>query len=152
LACALLAFGASAVALERVNIYRVVVEGAAALSQAEIDRRAMERLLVRVTGRTDAPSVPELARLLESPSGYINSRGAPDINRPFVDFNSATVEAELARVGQPIWGSDRPLTLAWIAIENDRGERELVGADTPAGVSAEMAQLMDTVRSELRLV
>jgi hypothetical protein len=153
LACAAVAVAAPTPALERIDLYTVRVEvprGGA--PRAEIERLAMEKLLVRVTGSTNAPYAPELAPLLGAPSSYVNSFGYPAANLADVVFNSTRIERELTRLGMRIWGSERPLTLAWIVVENELGERLFVGADTPEGVTPEMAQFLESVRAELDLV
>lgn len=151
LACFALAAVTAASALERIDLYRVVVEDAGA-SRADIERRAMERLLVRATGSTSAPVAPELAPLVTGASSYVNSFGEPTPNVAEVVFNSTRIERELMRLQWPVWGSERPLTLAWIVVENAFGERAFVGADTAEGVSEDMAALIESVRMELDAV
>jgi len=154
LACAAVAAATTAPALERIDLYRVVVEPVDG-SQAEIVQRAMERLLVRVTGSTSAPYAPDLAPLIADASNprYVNSSGTDPVTRePFVVFNSTNIERELTRLQWPVWGSERPLTLAWIVVENAFGERAFVGAVTPEGTSEDMAALIESVRNDLELV
>lgn len=150
LACVALAQVTAASALERIDLYSVTIDAPPGTPRSEIEQRAMEQLLVRVTGSTSAPVAPELAALVMSPSSYVNSFTSG--NPAQVGFNSTRIERELTRLQWPVWGSERPLTLAWIVVENAFGERAFVGAITPEGISEDMAALIDSVRMDLALV
>ena len=94
-------------------------------------RTALQDVLLRVSGSAVAAD-PELFDLLfPSPTSYVvQYRPGPD-DTLFVSFDGEAVEDVLRRNGQPVWGSDRPLTLIWLAVDWGQGEREIIGADDP---------------------
>jgi len=126
-------------------------------------RVALSEVLVRVTGKRDAPSTPELQDALSKPMRYVQQflyRDRPPANQPrdgaapdtsddgytqalWVTFDPRALNHLLTEAGLPVWGRVRPATLLWLAVE-DRGRRHLLGADTPG-------ELRDRVREAARL-
>jgi hypothetical protein len=49
----------------------------------------------------------------------------------FVSFDGEALENALRQAGQTVWGSERPLTLIWLAVDWGRGEREIISAEDP---------------------
>lgn len=95
-------------------------------------RQAMRDILVRVTGRRDAPELENLAPLVAQASRYVVSfRRAPG-NQLAVSFDGAAIENAIDASGLAVWGDDRPVTLVWLAIDRGEGRRALVSA-TDAG-------------------
>ncbi len=95
-------------------------------------RRAFTVLLTRITGLAAAAEDPRLAGLASAPAATLGAlvdsyvRIADDEIR--VGFRPSAVDAELTRLGLPIWGAERPLTLLWLAVELGGGERAELGA------------------------
>ncbi|MEM8548740.1 MAG: DUF2066 domain-containing protein [Pseudomonadota bacterium] len=86
---------------------------------------ALDLVLRRMTPNTGAAwRKADLAPASRFVLGYRES-GASAL---LVSFDGAAVTAALQEAGIPVWGSDRPLTLAWIAVEDETGERQLVAA------------------------
>jgi len=125
-------------------------------------RVALSEVLVRVTGKRDAPSTPELQDALRRPMRYVQQfryrdrpkarpgdGAAPDTSEDqytqalWVTFDPRALNNLLTEAGLPVWGRVRPATLLWLAVE-DRGQRHLLGADTPG-------ELRDRVRAAARL-
>lgn len=97
-------------------------------------RAALDAVLSRLTpSLADARGIAAFAKPGQFVLGY---REAGD-QRMWVSLDGAAIGAELQGAGLPVWGSDRPLTLVWMAIERANGERELVGTTSPSGESAE---------------
>lgn len=99
-------------------------------------RTALNQVLIRVTGTTAAAGSPELAQIFPNPARYVSQyRNGPD-NSVIVTLDGAAIETVLRQSGAMVWGSERPLTLAWIAVDWGQGKREIVAADdaqrTPA--------------------
>lgn len=122
-----------AVAIEMTSLYTAQVP----LDPEESDprtaayRSALQEVLLRVSGSAIS-SDPELFDLLfPSPTSYVVQFRPGEDDTMFVSFDGEAVEEVLRRNGQPVWGSDRPLTLVWLAVDWGQGEREIIGADDP---------------------
>jgi hypothetical protein len=92
-------------------------------------RDAMRDVLVRVTGRRDAPDLENLAPLVAQASRYVVSyrRGAG--NTLAVTFDGQAIENAIDASGLAFWGSERPVTLVWLAVDRGGGRRALVHAE-----------------------
>ncbi len=91
-------------------------------------RAAMSDVLVRVTGRRDAPALENLAPLVAQASRYVASyRRAPG-NTLAVTFDGPAIENAIDASGLAFWGEERPLTLVWLAVDRGGGRRALVSA------------------------
>jgi len=120
----------SAAALEMDSLYtvEVAVDPDAADSQDIAFRDALAEVLVRVTGMTAIVESEQMATLFPNPRRYVSQyRPGPD-DTLVILLDGPAIETVLRRSGVPVWGSDRPLTLVWIAIDRGRGEREIVAA------------------------
>ena len=86
---------------------------------------ALERVLVKVTGRLDAG--PALRRELFPDSRAIlqQYRRLPD-NKVYAAFDPGAIRRTLDRAGQPVWGDNRPLVAIWLAIDAGSGQRYLL--------------------------
>jgi hypothetical protein len=94
-------------------------------------RSALAEVLLRVSGSgiTDDPELLDL--LFPNPASYVVQFRPGEEDTLWVRFDGNAVEEVLRRNGQPVWGSDRPLTLIWLAVDWGQGEREILGADDP---------------------
>lgn len=97
-------------------------------------RAAMQRVLMRVTGKRDAAVDPELAPLVDHASDYVRSYGQPERQRMQVGFIEGNIEKKLRALNWPVWGDERPLTLLWVAVDLGNGDRAILPAN---GTSAE---------------
>jgi uncharacterized protein len=104
----------------------------AGLYEAEVDfegdrdeafRAALGKVLVRITGRRDVAARPEVAPLLGNAASYAQQFRRPVPDRLWAAFDGTAVERELAALGLPVWGAERPSTLLWIAIDAGGGRR-----------------------------
>ncbi len=96
-------------------------------------REAMRDVLVRVTGRRDAPALENLAPLVAQASRYVASYRRAAGNQLTVNFDGAAIENAVDASGLAFWGNERPVTLVWLAIDRGSGRRALVSAtDTSA--------------------
>ena len=94
-------------------------------------RDALAEVLLRVSG-SGVSSDPEMFDLLfPNPASYVVQFRPGEDNTLWVRFDGNAVEDVLRRNGQPVWGSERPLTLIWLAVDWGQGEREIIGADDP---------------------
>jgi hypothetical protein len=94
-------------------------------------RDALAAVLLRVSG-SELANDPELVDLLfPSPASYVVQFRPGEEDTLWVTFDGNAVEEVLRNNGQTVWGSERPLTLVWLAVDWGQGEREIVGADDP---------------------
>ncbi len=125
-----LAANANAVDVEGLYTVDVALEtGAGGRDQAY--QEALAEVLVRITGRESARSDADMLGLFPTPARYVMqyARGAQD--RLIVTLDGDAIGELLRRAGHPVWESDRPLTLVWLAVEWAPGDRELIGAAEP---------------------
>jgi hypothetical protein len=122
-----------AVAIEMTSLYTAQVP----LDPEESDPRtaaykaALQDVLLRVSGSTVGSDSELVDLLFPSPASYVVQFAPGPDDTMFVSFDGAAVEEVLRRNGQPVWGSERPLTLVWLAVDWGQGEREIIGADDP---------------------
>ena len=94
-------------------------------------RAALVEVLARVSGSDLSGNDAAIDELFPVPSAYVTQfRPGPD-ETLFVSFDGEAVERVLRNSGFTVWGSDRPLTLIWLAVDWGRGERSIVGAENP---------------------
>ncbi len=137
----------SAGAVEVVSLYTAQVP----LDQEQDDPRAhaygmaLAQVLLRVSGPELVNDSELFEALFPRPANYIvQFRPGPD-DTIFVSFDGKAVEDTLRAAGQTIWGSERPLTLIWLAVDWGQGEREILGA-TDADRSRDEARSIDRHR------
>ena len=121
---------ATANAIEVPTLYTAQVQ----IDQEEDDPRAaayetaLAVVLLRVSGGQVVDDPELFEALFPDPAAYVvQFRPGPD-ETLFVSFDGEAVETVLRNAGQSIWGSDRPLTLIWLAVDWGGGEREILGA------------------------
>ena len=117
-------------ALEMTSLYSVEVPfDAEDPDRKNAYRTALDQVLIRITGTTAAAESPELAELFPNPARYVSQyRSGPD-NSVIVSLDGPAIEKVLRQSGAMVWGSERPLTLIWLAVDWGQGEREIVAAD-----------------------
>lgn len=101
--------------------------------------RALETLLLRLTGDSKALQSPGLEGVKQDPQQLV-SQYVYEGDQLVVDFDPLTTENKLRQAGVPLWGANRPLILAWWLNSNDAGSN-LVGdgqeASTPLRQAAQ---------------
>ena len=100
-------------------------------ARADAYEAALKTVLLRVSG-SDLANAPEvIEELFPNPASYVMQFRAGANDTLWVSFDGEAIEQILRNAGQTVWGSDRPLTLAWLAVDWGQGQREIVGADDP---------------------
>ncbi len=134
IALLLLSLAAPLPAVEVEGLYsvQVPVDPNEPESRTTAYERALQQILVRVTGSEDAAFSPELNALFPNPARFVMQYRPGENNSLWVLLDGAAIEQVLQRSSMPVWSSDRPLTVLWIAVDWGRGERELLTA-APAG-------------------
>ncbi|MEO0573834.1 MAG: DUF2066 domain-containing protein [Pseudomonadota bacterium] len=97
-------------------------------------QRAYSDALATVLSRL-TPAVADARRVeaFAKPGQFVLGYRETGDQRMWVSLDGIAISAELRGAGLPVWGSDRPLTLVWMALERNTGERELVGAASAPG-------------------
>ena len=134
------------------NLYSVTVNQnpAAADQRAAATGAAFAAVLVRVTGNRYAGLDPALQPLIKDASRYTTQYGTDRQGRAIVGFNATRVDQALAGLNVRIWGSERPLTLIWVAADDGQGGRALLGSgDASADATPATVDLLTMLRTEL---
>ena len=127
-ACA--AFSAPADAQSAGDLYTVTVPYTGQNEAAF--REGLRDILIRVTGRPDAPELENLAPLVAQASRYVVSYRRAAGNQLAVTYDAAAIENAIDASGLPIWTDDRPITLVWLAFDRGSGRRALLHAGSDA--------------------
>jgi hypothetical protein len=120
----------SASAVEVTSLYTAQVP----LDQQQPDPRghAYETALAQVLLRVSGPVLVNDADLFEAlfprPGAYVVQHQPGSEETILVSFDGEAIEEVLRSAGQTVWGSERPLTLVWLAVDWGQGQREILGA------------------------
>lgn len=129
---ALLAAPAAAVTVTGLYSVEVPVAGSQPDDLAQGYSDGLSRVFVRVSGTREVLDNEGVDELLDDAESLLQSyqflRSDEDKHRLRMSFGAVGVNRALASVDAPVWGANRPLTLAWIAVE-ESGRRTLVHAD-----------------------
>jgi hypothetical protein len=126
-----LAAPAGAVTVSGLYTAEVAVEGSGQEALRDGYARGMQQVLLRVSGSRDVLEQEEVRALLENAENYLQSYqflGAAEsegTDRLRMSFGAVGINRALAGADAPVWGSNRPLTLALVAVQAG-GSRELV--------------------------
>lgn len=128
------------------DLYQVTVsvsgESDEALSEGY--RRGLEQVLVRVSGDPDVAGRGDLGQTLEDAKSLVDTwqveRGDDGDDQLRMQFSRQGVNQALADADAPVWGASRPLTLAWVAVQDggDRGLLVETGDASGQDLSAEL--------------
>jgi hypothetical protein len=106
---------------------------------------ALEEVLVRVAGQDAILKSAPAKQMLKKPDAlvqqyrYFYEPGSePPLLKLWVRFDGDAIRSSLQQQGQAYWGSERPDTLVWLAVE-DRGRRFVVSADDGTDVQQQIA-------------
>ena len=137
LTLALLSMPLGAVEVPTLYTAEVPLDQEASDPRAEAYRAALVEVLLRVSGARLALDEEMVDLLFPSPGAYVTQFRPGADDSLWVSFDGDAIERELRGAGQSIWGSDRPLTLVWLAVDWGQGEREIVAADDPDRIEQE---------------
>jgi uncharacterized protein len=98
---------------------------------------ALAQILTRITGSRDALGPEQIEEWFPDPARYVLQYRPGEDDTLWVTLDGAAIETVLRRHRQTVWGSNRPLTLVWLAVDWGQGEREIVAADDPERTAAE---------------
>jgi len=110
-------------------------------------KQALLVALKRLTGLSDVPMNPAVTGALESPQRYYVEYRYREEDNPVsgatpakvsilaVRFAQNAIQKLIADAGLPLWSSNRPTTLAWVAVA-DGNTRSVVGANDRTAIAA----------------
>ena len=129
LLAAVLAAPASAATVSDLYTAEVAYDSARRNGRDMAYETALRVILGRIT--PDARAI-DTETVLGKTAQYVSGfrEGAGDTL--WVSFDGVTISARLRDAGIPVWGSDRPLTLVWLALDRGREGRQLVAAEAVA--------------------
>lgn len=121
------ALPAGAIGVADLYTVSVPVDDTTAAGRGDAYARALADVLVRVTGQREAADDPTLSALFDDPERLVQGyrREADEL---WVSFDGRAIAGRLREAGRAVWGSDRPLTVIWLAVDRGGGERDLVAA------------------------
>lgn len=126
-----LAAPAPAVEMDALYTVQVPFDAGQADAQNLAYQAALTEVLVRVTGTAAIAEWEQVAELFPNPGRFVLQFRPGADNTLIVSLDGTAIENVLKQAGVGTWGNDRPLTLAWIAVDWGQGEREIVAADDP---------------------
>ncbi|MCP3752233.1 DUF2066 domain-containing protein [Pseudomonas sp. SBB6] len=123
-------FGLLAQAETLSGLYQVrePVSGQGAEARTQATEKALETLVLRLTGDAKAAQSPGLAALRKDPQQIISQFGfeAGPPETVLVDFDPGSTERALRQAGLALWGNNRPSILGWWLNDSAEGS-SLVG-------------------------
>jgi len=105
--------------------------------RADAYAAALVEILGRVSGTEVAMNPVLVQELFPRPASYVMQFRPGADNSLWVSFDGEAIESTLRNAGLTFWGSERPLTLVWLAVDWGQGTREIIGADDPDRTRAE---------------
>lgn len=152
-------FSTSTAAFESGQFYRVkvpVADRSAKVATWAMQQAASE-VLIKATGQPDVLSHPVVRQILNQPERYVTQYGYSEATPDWaktnpeqvltpqlfyeVQFDSNTLTQTLKKAGLPVWGRHRPVTLAWVVVD-DGVNRRLVGQHSQRGQLAQVRQAL----------
>ena len=103
---------------------------------------ALRVVAVRASGRRDAGTRLSPATLADA-SRHVQRFGDNPDGTLQVGFDRDSINRVLAQNDLPIWGSERPVTLVWLTIEDAAGQQSWVGADPALPESRTLQQVAE---------
>ena len=98
------------------------------MSEAEIFSAALTRVLVKITGQPGIAADPTVMGRFGNAERYIQQHRMNADGSTWVLFDQAALRKVLDNSGQPVWGEERPVTLAWVVLDDGQGARDILPA------------------------
>lgn len=128
-AWALTALPATAIELDDLYTAEVSMDPQDPDARDNAYRAALAEVLVRVTGDPMFVDSAQMADIFPNPARYVTQYRTGPENTLIVTLDGPALESMLQRTGNTVWGTDRPLTLVWLAVDWGDGEREIIASD-----------------------
>jgi hypothetical protein len=101
--------------------------------------RALDTLVLRLTGNTDAAQSPALAALRKDPQQIVSQYGYED-DKLLVEFDPLSTDRSLRQAGLALWGANRPSILLWWLSDASDGSRLIGDGQAVAALLNQAAQ------------
>lgn len=125
---------------EKIDLYSVEVAVASQGSAQRIEalRKAMAELVVRSTGTSISLESAQIREAISNAKRYVQQYAYRMTSRQVdgedveelrirVDFDQRGMQRLLRDAGLPLWSSNRPTLMVWLAV-SEQGQRKMVGA------------------------
>jgi hypothetical protein len=99
-------------------------------SQSDTFGLALEQVLVKVTGHRGIVADPLVMNQFASAQAYVEQHRVNPDGSTWVLFDQIALRRVLDSVGQPVWGEERPVTLAWMVLDYGSGTRDILAAES----------------------
>jgi hypothetical protein len=99
-------------------------------SQSETFDIALEKVLVKVTGYRGIMVDPVVMNRFATAETYVQQHRMNPDGSTWVRFDQVALRRSLDSVGQPVWGEERPVTLAWVVLDYGTGTRDILAAES----------------------
>jgi len=99
-------------------------------SQSETFDIALEQVLVKVTGQRGIMVDPVVMNRFTAAESYVQQHRMNPDGSTWVQFDQVALRRSLDSVGQPVWGEERPVTLAWMVLDYGSGTRDILAAES----------------------
>ena len=97
-------------------------------------QRALQQVLIKVSGNQAITQLPAIKSSLKTAGKLVQQYGYSEHDADLmldVEFQANTITELLQQADQGVWGNERPLLVAWIAVKNDLGARLIATEATP---------------------
>jgi hypothetical protein len=121
-------------------------EGKNSDAQAKAMEAALGKVLVKLSGDSDAATKPGAGSLLKNAQTYVQEYGylqTPSANQGAGSphslravFDPQTLNKAMKQAGLRVWGRERPTALIWLAVD-EGGVRQIVTASSPHAAALE---------------
>lgn len=147
-----LALPAAALKVDDLYVADVLVADESAEQLRAGARAGLLQVLVRVSGRVDIESNPLILSYLRRPADYyyqfsyessdktlMTAAGEQAARVLTLHFEPSAVARILRQVELPVWGSNRPLVILWVAV-NEGADRRILGESDETELAAVLAE------------
>tara|TARA_R110000868_G_scaffold8205_7_gene42758 strand:- start:70007 stop:71056 length:1050 start_codon:yes stop_codon:yes gene_type:complete len=143
----------SAFAVPVAGLYQAKIPVASQASQIreQAIAQALQEVIAKVGGNSTVLQDDDLQAALKQPDSYTQEYSYlrnPDKTQtatPYllqVRFQPGAIDQLLHKTGQTVWPKDRPIVLAWIAVDDFNG-RQLLSADSPSPFVKDIQTMAD---------
>jgi hypothetical protein len=101
--------------------------------------RALDTLVLRLTGKADAGQSPALVALRKDPQQIVSQYGYEG-DKLLVDFDPLSTDRSLREAGLALWGANRPSILLWWLSDASDGSRLIGDGQAAAAPLSQAAQ------------
>jgi len=146
-------FSSATLAVRVDDLYAAVVpsEGTSGAVSKEFNT-ALGRVLVKVTGRRDIAADTAVTAQFGDASRFVQQYRIDSDNQVWVRFDEVAVRRELDKLGESVWGSERPTTLVWLVIDDGSGQRQILGGMPEDGQTPDRMPVRDSAESRAELI